>query len=367
MSGTPGLDRILEHFVAFRRVAVDLPLYARFTDGCLDDPEVAGLLLAARPGQARPVLLYAAVHDLVLRDPDLPLAAWYSSVRDDPVPVAAADPWPTFRQTSLDRAEALRSVIATHATQTNEVNRAAVLVPLVAAACADLPDRPVTIVELGASAGLLAGLERYAVDVGGVIVGDPTSPVHLATRLHGGAVPDLSTFPPTIVERIGIDRDPVVLDDEDRVRWLAACLWPDEPWRVERFRAACSVTAADPPAAITGDFVDELEVVAAATDPDTHLVVFDTWALTYVARERRPEVPAALGRIAASGRAVSWLTVEPPRAVPDLEPAPWLGGTADVAPETVLGMQRWRSGNTTGPEAMGWCHPHGNWLTWTAR
>ena len=44
--------------------------------------------------------------------------------------------------------------------------------------------------------------------------------------------------PPPVAWRAGIDLSPVDLRDPDDVRWLRACLWPDQRARHERFDAA---------------------------------------------------------------------------------------------------------------------------------
>ena len=75
MSGPPSSEVIRRHFELFTRSLAHLPLYHRLAEMAAADAEVTDLLLVAQPGQARPVLLFAAVHDLVLRRPDLPLAA----------------------------------------------------------------------------------------------------------------------------------------------------------------------------------------------------------------------------------------------------------------------------------------------------
>lgn len=373
--GTPVTGaEVRRHFELFAAAFPDLELYRRLAQGCAADPEVAGLLTAARAGQERPVLLFAAVHDLVLADPSIELARWYRSVTPA-ADLARSDPWPVFRATALDHAEHLRDVIATHATQTNEVNRSVLLAVLCSAACADQAERPVALVELGTSAGLLLGIDRYCIEVGDAIVGDASSPVRLAGQVRGTAQPDLSAFPTTIAQRTGIDLDPVPLDDSEAVRWLEACLWPDQPWRVERFRAAVTLMRSDPPDLVSGDFVDRLGEVAGETSQDTHLIVFSTWALTYVARGRRHEIERLLGACASSGRPVSWLTAEPPGCVPGIEPPPWEGDHGPVGageaepetsqPDTVLGLHRWRNRHALEPGALGWSHPHGNWLRLT--
>lgn len=368
MQSEPGLERILERFRTFSKAFEDLPLYSALSRSIADDPEVAGLLCRARPGQERPVLLLAAVHDLLLAHPALPAARWYRSITPEDQ-LAGGDPYPAFRQVCIDHAAELRQVIATRSTQTNEVNRVALLVPLIARACSDIPSRPVAVVELGCSAGLLLGLEHYRTEIGGRVAGDPASPVQLSAEVVGPIGPPMDPFPPTlkVVDRVGIDLAPVSLDDEDALRWLQACLWPDQRGRLERFRAAVERQRQDPPRLVAGDFIDRLPEVVATLPSDAHLVVFHCWALTYVVSDRRWVLPAVLSELAAGGRPVSWLSAEPPRCVPGIDPPPLRDVPEDVTPDTVLGLRRWRDGSEQEALTCGWAHPHGNWLTWIDR
>jgi hypothetical protein len=367
------LDVVFQRLAQFAATYPHLPLYSRLASAASADPAVASLLTAARPGQARPVLLLAALHDLVLRSPDVPAARWYAAA-----PGLDGDPWPDVRATLLAHAEELRSVIAARSTQTNEVNRAVYVAVLLMAAAADVPSAPVALVELGASAGLLLGLDRYHIRIaapgssgssvtGSCVLGSPSSPVHCQGTLRAGSVAlGVAAGLPTIVERVGLDRSPVALSDPDEVRWLEACLWPDQPERLARFRAAVSLLRPDPPLVVAGDMVDDVGSVAhsaravasALAGPEVHLVVMSAWALTYVRRDRRPLIASALAELAADGRPVSWITAEPPGAVPGVEPP------ADVPPggETVLALRRWRAAAELPPKVVGVAHPHAPWL-----
>lgn len=343
---------IQRRFAEFSDAFGYLPLYSRLARGLSHDAEAASLLLAAQPGQERPVLLFAALHDLVLRRPDLPVAPWYATVvgRDA---VATSDPWPAARLTLLDHADEVRRLIGSHTTQTNEVNRSTFAAAITALAASDLPGVPVTLLELGASAGLLLNVDRYRVEyVGGPVLGDPLSPVRCGGRLAGPLTAEL----PVIAARYGLDRHPVPADDDEALRWLKACLWPDVPGRAERFEAGVRLLRRNPPDLITGDFVEDLpHVLGELVDahPTHHVVVFTSWALTYVARADRPAIPEALAQ-AATRVPVTWWTAEPHGAMPGLAAPP--------TDDTVLGVQRWRDAMTTGPVAVGTSHPHGDWV-----
>ncbi|MBO1756397.1 DUF2332 domain-containing protein [Allobranchiibius sp. CTAmp26] len=358
------LESIEDRLAAWSREYADLPLYSAITANSARDDEVAGLLLSAQPGQARPVLLLAALHDLVLDHPDLPMAQWYSSVVGADA-AATGDPWPEVRNAALAHADRLRQVIATRSTQTNEVNRCVYLAALLQRACADVPDLPVGLVEIGASAGLLLGIDRYrttieAVEAAGgerAAYGPRDSPVQCLGE-------DRSTRPaaqlrlPPIASARGIDLHPVDLTDAPAVRWLAACLWPEVPGRYERFTAAVDLLRPDPPTVDRGDMIDDLPATLVRADGD-HLVLFSSWALTYAERSRRPQVARHLADAARDGRPVSWITAEPPRCMPGVELPPHL---RDAQGGTVLAARRWRDGAELAPAYWGTAHPHGQWF-----
>lgn len=353
-------ETLARRFRDFARSFPDSQLYRDVTAAAADDPDVAGLLTSAPPGQARPVLLLAALHDLVLRRPDLPVGRWYPSVTGEPVP--AGDPWPDVRRACLDHEDELRHTIATRSVQTNEVGRAATLAPLVAAAVSDV-DAPIALVELGCSAGLLLNMDRYAIrvvhDSDVLTLGDPDSSVTVSTEAVQR--PDRHALP-RIAARTGIDTSPVDLGDTDSVRWLEACLWPDQVERFERFRAAVALGRRQPPPVVAGDMVDDLAAVLAtvvASAPETHVVVMCSWSLTYVRRDRRPDIVATLSAAAADGRPVTWVSAEPDGAVPGIpqRPGPELGPDG-----TVLGIHRWRHGRQEAPQRWGLAHAHGAWF-----
>ncbi|MEO7131017.1 MAG: DUF2332 family protein, partial [Dermatophilaceae bacterium] len=68
----PTLADARASFANFAAEYTALPLYRAICAGAAGDDDVAGLILSAPSGQARPVLLLAALHDLVLKQPELP-------------------------------------------------------------------------------------------------------------------------------------------------------------------------------------------------------------------------------------------------------------------------------------------------------
>ena len=102
-----------------------------------------------------------------------------------------------------------------------------------------------------------------------------------------------------------------------------------------------------------GDFVELLPDVVRGLPTHAHVVVFHCWALTYVARDRRPDLAAAIAALGAEGRPVSWLSAEAPRVVPGIAAPDLPVGVEETQPETVLGLRRWRRRSRAGAPRRG--------------
>ena len=167
------------------------------------------------------MLLFAAVHRLVLDHPDEELAAWYPTVTGRAVP--AADPVPAFLAFCRKYEAALTELVETRSTQTNEVNRSVAVVAALRAAVADRPDTPVALVELGPSAGLNLHADTYAIETDDGVV-PPGRVVARPAAVAPGRVPgrpDFDTPLPPIVARVGLDLAPDRRPHRRRRRGLA--------------------------------------------------------------------------------------------------------------------------------------------------
>ena len=351
-------DRLRELFIAFDQdEGEQVPMYGRICRAAADDPAVLELLDTAPKGQRRPILLLAALHDLVLEHPDVPAGRWFPSVTGEPVP--PGDPWPDVRATLLDHVDRIRRVVATRSTQTNEVNRSALWATAVPWAAADV-DAPVALLELGASAGLNLGFDRYLVDYGdGDTAGPADSEVRLSCAVRSGQRP--ARRMPEVVGRLGVDLEPVDLSDPVRQRWLRACLWPEQTERVTRFDAAVTATLVDPPTIVAGDAVDELPDAVERLPHDAHVVVYWSWFLTYLARDRRRALDAALDVI-GHRRPLTLLSAEA-SGVHEAFVDPGLPGDDPAEFRSVVGASRWRGGRRE-DRVVARCHAHLRWLDW---
>jgi hypothetical protein len=301
--------------------------------------------------QRVPVLMFAAVHALLLELPDEPLAAYYPNLTATP---ASGDPYPAFRAFCAAHEPQLAGVLANRATQTNEVGRCALFLPVLAGLAAEVG--PLALVDVGTSAGLNLLLDRYSYryEPGGDVAPGSTVTLVCGTR---GSVPVPASVPP-VVDRVGIDPNPIDVRDAAAVRWLEACVWPDQADRFHRLRAAIGLARADPPPVVAGDATGGLARAIADRTGGGHPVVMNSWVMSYLTHDDRAAFVAELDRIGAT-RDLSWLSVEAPAQTSGL-PAP-AGLEADET--TVVSLTRWRDGaRTTAHVAT--AHPHGFWLHW---
>jgi hypothetical protein len=307
------LDLVRSSLLRFAEVeaAGVSPLYEHLALKAADDPEVAGLLTAAPEGFGHPTLLLAAAHRLLQAEPFHELANYYPSLGG----TYGADErtWPLFRDFVLQRSDKTRALIASRTTQTNEVRRAALLFPAVAAV-AKQAGSPLGLLEAGTSAGLLLGLDlygyRYQTQQVGQLVSGPAKALlglHCALELAPGA--ELPKLPKTVkvAAKVGLDRAPADLADEDTYAWLEACIWADQPERLRYFGVAATVQRKSPPTFVVGDAVDDLAKAASLVPAALPLVVITSTLMPYLPEARRADFVAALGDL---GRPVWWVSHE---------------------------------------------------------
>jgi hypothetical protein len=309
------LDLVRQRLLTFgeHEAKAESPLYAHLAEAVAADDEVAALLTVAEPHQARATLFFAAAHRLVLSEPVSELAHYYPSVGGEYGVDGAT--WPTFRSFVLDRADRMRALIGSRTTQTNEVRRAALLYPAMVRAAKEAGG-PIGLLEVGTSAGLLLGLDRYgyryqAAEGEQVVAGPAKAAVVLncALRLAPGVKRPPLPRKLAVAAKVGLDREPVDVSDEEQLAWLEACVWPDQPERVRLLNMAAAAQAKDRPEFVVGDLVDDLATAAARVPAQLPLVVFNSHVLPYVSAERRAEFVAALEELAGS-RPLWWVSQE---------------------------------------------------------
>jgi len=291
-------------------------------------------------GASVPLRLAGALHALKLEG-EPRLAAVY--------PPATADEealWHAVSDVLADRAEEIGAIVDSPP-QTNEVRRATAVLAALTWLGARHPG-PVTLSELGASAGLNLLADRFAVATPTGTLG-ATDPVLTLTPAWRGGVPDGPA--PLVVARRGCDIRP--LDPVQDRRRILSYLWPDQAERLALTEAALGAAASQPPGAEPAlDRADAgawLRARLWAPWTGLHLV-YHTIAWQYFPPDTQTMATEALeaaGSRTHAGCPLAWLAME-----------------ADgQTPGAALTLRLWPGGAT---HRLGRIDYHGRWIDWQA-
>ncbi len=343
------------------------PLYTALSRSLVRDAAPARALREAAPGQRRPTLWFAALHETLLENPDDALAAWYPSCGghrspDEPGLRAALE------EAVGRHGDAIAEAVRTRRTQTNEIGRTAGL-RVALSEVRRHTDRPIALVELGPSAGLLLLVDRIAHRFGdGATIGPADPAFVLDVAVRGPGRPD-AIGPLGIGARAALDLDPRDPADPATASWLRACIWPEHARRRARLDLALDLArdlAGDPATSLAarmvrGDMMtDALEHLVLAQPDDHVVVVWSSSAIAYVDADDRARLAtrfAALGRRRELWQAVGEGPFLPPFDRLDAEHPP----ERDNATWNVVGLTSW-STPTRVDRLLARTGPHGEWL-----
>ena len=283
------------------------PLYRALSKTVATSPALLRLAARGRPGQVPTFLFFGAVHALLLAGVEHPLARFYPSiVGADARPPDEAGP--ALVDFCARHEAALAAIIETRLVQTNVVKRSLAL-RIGMAAIGRREQRPVHLIEIGASAGALLRFDRYGYRLGGHPFGDPASPVQIAAEWRADRpVPDLDTLPP-LASVTGVDLNPLDPRDPDDRRWLEALVWPENRHEADLLHHALAIVAADPPIMRTGDAAEICPKLAAELPPDEPRVVFHAITRLHVPADRLAAFDAAILSLGENAP-LYWLSFE---------------------------------------------------------
>lgn len=296
-------------------------------------------------GASLPLRLTGALHALVRAGLAPALAALYrqpAGASDTELSLALGT---TFRE---NEDFVLRFIES--APQTNEVRRSAAVI----AAAHWLYRRiglPLVLSELGASAGINLLWDRYALSVGGRVLGPADRTLTLSPEWRG-PLPEAAAHPP-VLARTGVDLNP--LDPvADRAR-LLAYVWPDQPDRLTRTEAALDEVARRAPPVARGDAVDWLAQRLAEPMPGALHLVFHTIAWQYFPPDQQAKGETLLSEAGAKA------TEQAPLARLGME-ADGAGLGAGLTLDLWCGAGRAAQGRIL----LGRVDFHGRWIDWAA-
>lgn len=251
-------------------------------------------------GASLPLRIAGGLHALVLTGRDPELTAVYPPMTVDDA---------TLSKTviaALDRNSEFMLDWIDNAPQTNEVRRSAVLIPA-AHLVANHFDLPFMVSELGASAGLNLMWDRFALQLGDHRLGPDDAALTLTPDWTG---PLPAPGPVNLIDRAGVDLNPLDINDPDQSTRLLAYLWPDQPFRADLTRAAIAAHDAQVDRA---DAIDWLEHrLTEQNDGSLHLI-YHTIAWQYFPPDVQTKgrtMIERMGERASQTRPLAWLSLE---------------------------------------------------------
>jgi hypothetical protein len=294
---------------------------------------------ASSRGATVALRLTGALHGLVLEGRSPALAAAYppQAVDDEAL-------WAAISTALTAQADYLLARLELPP-QTNEPQRSAALCPGFLTVAALTGGLPLVTSELGASAGLNLGWDRFHYRFGPAAWGDPRSPLRLAPEWQGPP-PPLSTV--GVAARAACDLAPIDATHRDGALRLLSFIWADQTERLARIAAAIEIARAGGVPVERADAADWLESRLGRRHPGHAHVVYHSIIWTYLPAGTQARITALL---AAAGAG----------ATPDA-PLAWLrleGGDADRGAEITLTL--WPGGET---RTLGRASHHGSWIRW---
>ncbi len=347
-----GLARVFRYFGEVEAPRLGSPVYTAYCLGIAEDPELLALASKVDPGQPAPNILFAAVQELLLEDPEASpeakaLSVFYPAISREPIPDRS--PWEAFRAFCLAHGDRLVPRLRTGRTQTCVVHRCAAILP----AFAEIPriaaagDR-VALLEIGPSAGLNLRLDRYRYDYGdGLVWGDPGATPLLRCETRGSQRPPLPGAL-EIVARRGLELNPIDLEDPAERRWIQALVWPEHAERARAMEEALRHARSVPIEIERGDATTDIERHIGSLPTDAARILFATQVFYQIPAEGHR---AILDGIASASR-------EAPVDFVLLEST----GEGDSR----IDWFWFAEGEEKGHRVLADCDSHGRWVAWRA-
>jgi hypothetical protein len=264
------------------------PLYERLTRRVKDDPDLRALGESARPGQPPTTMLYGAVHYHLLRGDQHQLRRFYPNLNGGH-DLADEDPFPDFQDFVRTRRATIEPLVRERVTNTNEVGRSSYLNAAFRYLAAQTQG-PLHLIEIGPSAGLNLIWDRYKIryasERGAFETETPGAELTINCPLRGERTPPLGP-PPRVASRVGLELNPVDLEDRDTRDWLKALVWPDHVERFDRLAKAIEICRREKPNIIAGDALSLLPEVLARIPANETVCLYHTMVTYQFGHELR--------------------------------------------------------------------------------
>lgn len=269
------------------------PLYEYWCNRVIENEKLLNLIMHIPETQPKPNLFFGAVQYLSAQK-ETPM----KQIFENPFEVDLEESFQLLTRFCTQHVEELMQLFQTKFVQTNEVQRASYLYPIFSEISVEA-NQPLTLIEIGTSAGLLLNLDGYHYEINQVspiTFGNKNSPLTLIARNDG--IPITSTKNLDISNRIGIDLNIINLQNSDEYLWLKSLIWPEQIKRKENLEKARTVHGQYQKLLLTGDF---RELIPSLFDThkfkDSQIIIFHTHAANQFSAKLKTELLTMLQQL----------------------------------------------------------------------
>lgn len=229
-----------------------------------------------------------AVKYLLLKGADHPLKTLYPELYNQPSKTVDATPGELFYDFCRTNWSQLVEVAANRTVQINKIGRCSLFVPLFAEAFARGCRKPLTLIEIGSSAGfgLLWPKLNYSYGNRGTI-GALGSDVSLKCRLRGGSSVQVPASLPPVRHQLGLDISPLDVSKEDDALWLLALTAPNDRLNQRLVRDAITLVRNSDLEIREGCVLESLPSAFSQADIDSTLVIFHSLTLHHLREQNK--------------------------------------------------------------------------------
>ncbi len=335
-------DELAAHFLRASKFWFrDCGAYATISKQIAMDRDLLNLASHAKSAQTASYLLFASVHYLVslleTNDP-CQFDAAKCSFRD-------------FRDFCLSNYSLLKDIVASKLVQTNEVGRSSLIV-IALALIAKFENRPISLVDIGSSVGLMLYYDTYHITFRqnnsdlSHSVGDADSVLGIScTTDQVGMSLASAASRIKVVSRFGVEQAPLDIDRPEDELWLHSLVkWGGEE-RESRLAKALAITRANRCWKVIGAATSQVQsILEGAAMPDVPLCLLESFVLGQMTASDLGEYARAINQLATATRPVYRVQIE------------WQGLNCR------LFVLRHLTGENVAVLGVGTCHPHGKWV-----
>jgi hypothetical protein len=263
-------------------------------------------------------LFTAAVQFLLAREQEAPMARHFPAYPPTDKGVTGTPPVSTFLDFCVQNWQSIEDIVQTREVQINKLGRNALILPLLSEAH-KRAGGAATYVEVGSSVGL--GLlwpwlaARYS--TGSLIDGCLSEGEAVCNcRVIGEPTLPLSGSSPRPARLVGIEVDPLSVDNRDDLAWLRALVASNDDFGRRELERGLALLRRHRPEILAGCVLDRLGDVVADMPEDQPLVVYHCMTLHHLVEAGKLEAWRTMLRAVAEARPVieayvAWEECEP--------------------------------------------------------